>query len=260
MTDSAVKAEVLRSFHVPGSPLILTNVWDVASALAVAEAQGTRALATASHSISNSRGVPDGEGMTIDEALSVAKSIIDAVDLPVSVDFERGYGRSPDEIEANILRLIETGAAGLNLEDSSGPNPGEVFDFADQVSRVEAVRKAADRTGVPIVLNARVDVLRRGGEWSDAIQRANAYLQAGADVAFVLGLDDEALVARAVDEIDGPVATIVKTGSVPIARLAELGIARISVGPGAQAYAYRQLAHLAGTLNDRGEYPDELTF
>ena len=260
MTDAAVQAELLRSFHVPGAPLILTNVWDGASAVAVAEAGGTRAIATASHSISNRLGVPDGEGMTLDQALEAAKAVTDAVDLPVSVDFERGYAKDPDGVEANVRRLIEAGAAGLNIEDSFGSGPGEVFPVKEQVARLRAVKLASEEGGVPLSINARVDVLRRGGSFKEAIERANAYLHAGADSAFVLGLDTEELVERAVDAIHGPVATIVKYGSVPIDRLAALGIARISVGPGSGGFDLEGLARLAATLNARGDYPPELTY
>ena len=103
-------------------------------------------------------------------------------------------------------------------------------------------------------------MLRRGGSFKEAIERANAYLDAGGDSAFILGLDTEELVERAVDAVDGPVATIVKYGSVPITRLAALGIARISVGPGSGGFDPAGLARLAETLNAHGAYPPELTF
>jgi 2-methylisocitrate lyase-like PEP mutase family enzyme len=260
MTDAAVKAELLRSFHVPGSPLILTNVWDAESARVVAAANGTRALATASHTISDRHGVPDGEGLSLDQALAAAAAITEAVAMPVSVDFERGYAKDPDALAENVRRLIEVGAAGLNIEDSYGSGAGEVYSLDDQVARVAAVRKASENGGVPLSINARVDVLRRGGTFEEAIERANAYLEAGGDSAFVLGLDTEAQVEQAVDAIDGPVATVVKFGSIPIARLVELGIARISVGPGSGKFSLEALGKLAETLNARGEYPPELTY
>jgi 2-methylisocitrate lyase-like PEP mutase family enzyme len=255
-----VKAELLRSFHVPGSPLILTNVWDADSARVVAGVEGTRAIATASHTISDRHGVPDGEGLSVDQALAAAAEVIAAVTLPVSVDFERGYAKDPDGVEANVRRLIELDASGLNIEDSYGSGPGEVYSLDEQVARIEAVRKAAENGGIPLSINARVDVLRRGGTWEEAVERANAYLEAGGDSAFVLGLDTEDQVERMVDAVDGPVATVVKYGSVPITRLADLGIARISVGPGSGKFDLEGLAKLTETLNSRGEYPPELTF
>jgi len=204
--------------------------------------------------------VPDGEGLSLDQALAAAAAVTEAVAMPVSVDFERGYAKEPDAVADNVRRLIDVGAAGLNIEDSYGSGAGEVYSLDDQVARVAAVRKASENAGVPLSINARVDVLRRGGTFEEAIERANAYLEAGGDSAFVLGLDTEALVEQAVDAIDGPVATVVKYGSVPIARLVELGIARISVGPGSGKFSLEALGKLAETLNARGEYPPELTF
>jgi 2-methylisocitrate lyase-like PEP mutase family enzyme len=256
MNTDAARADLLRSLHVPGDPLIVTNVWDAASARAVASAAGVQALATASHSISEARGVPDGEGLTVDEALDAAGIIVRAVDLPVSVDFERGYSPDAAGVEANARRLAETGAAGLNIEDSLDGSTMRAL--AEQVERVAAVRAGGDAAGVPLVINARVDALRRGETIDEAIGRANAYLAAGGDVAFMLGLDTADLVARAVAEIDGPVSVIAKAGYLPLAQLADLGIARVSFGNGPHSLTLHHLTAAAEVLTARGEYPAEL--
>jgi 2-methylisocitrate lyase-like PEP mutase family enzyme len=258
MNTDAARADLLRSLHIPGDPLIVTNVWDAASARAVASAAGVQALATASHSISEARGVSDGEGLTVDQALDAAAIIVRAVDLPVSVDFERGYAQDAAGVEANVRRLAEAGAAGLNLEDSL--DGSTMRPSAEQVERVAAVRAGADAAGVPLVINARVDSLRRGETIGEAIDRANAYLAAGGDAAFVLGLDTAELVARAVAEIDGPVSVIAKAGYLPLAQLADLGVARVSFGPGSQALTLHHLTAAAEAVTARGEYPAELTF
>jgi 2-methylisocitrate lyase-like PEP mutase family enzyme len=258
MTSTADKAALLRSLHVPGDPLIVTNVWDAASARAVAGSPGVKALATASHAISHSRGVDDGEGLTLDQALDAAAIITGAVDLPVSVDFERGYADDATGVGANITRLIAAGAAGLNLEDSLAD--GGMRRLPEQVERIRAVRAAADAAGVPLALNARVDAIRRGESFEIAIERANAYLAAGGDSIFMLGLDTADEVARAVAEVDGPLAVIAYHGYLPLAQLADLGVARISVGPGAQALAMTHLANAAAVLTARGEYPAELAW
>ena len=258
MTSTAAKADLLRSLHVPGDPLVVTNVWDAASARAVASVPGVRALATASHAISEARGVSDGEGLTVDEALDAARIITGSVDLPVSVDFERGYASDAAGVQANARRLADAGAAGLNLEDSL---PGDAMRPLDeQLDRIRAVRAGGDAAGVPLSINARVDSLRRGETFEQAVERANAYLSAGGDSVFVIGLGTEELVRRAVAEIGGPVAVIAWHGYLPIAQLADLGIARISVGPGAQALAMTHLARAAATLTARGDYPAELSF
>ncbi len=258
MNTNTARADLLRSLHVPGDPLIVTNVWDAASARAVAAAAGVQALATASHSISEARGVPDGEGLTVDEALDAAGVIVRSVDLPVSVDFERGYAADATGVHANVRRLAETGAAGLNLEDSLDGTTMRAL--AEQVERLSAARAGANAAGVPLVINARVDSLRRGETIDDAIGRANAYLEAGGDAAFVLGLDTPDLVARAVAEIDGPVAVIAKAGYLPLAQLADLGVARVSFGPGPQVLTLHHLTAAAEVLTARGDYPAELTF
>lgn len=257
-SSGADKAALLRSLHVPGDPLIVTNVWDAASARAVAAAPGVRALATASHAISEARGVDDGEGLTVDEALDAAGIITRAVEIPVSVDFERGYSADAAGVEANVRRLAEAGAAGLNVEDSVAG--GAMRPLAEQLERIAAVRAGAAAAGVPLALNARVDSLRRGENFGQALERANAYLAAGGDSVFVLGLDTAADVARAVAEIDGPVAVIVYHGYLPLAQLADLGVARVSVGPGAQALTLRHLRAAAEVLTARGDYPAELAF
>ena len=258
--DTAAKADLLLSLHVPGTPLIVTNVWDAVTARIVAAAPGVTALATASHAVSFARGVADGEGLTVDEALDAARVVVSAVDLPVSVDFERGYSADVPGLEANIARLVAAGAAGLNLEDSTGPAAGELRDADEAAERVDAVRRAADAAGVHLVINARVDALARGGSFDDAVARANAYLAAGADAAFVLGLGTEQLVERAVAEIDGRVSVIAYPGAVPLRRLADLGVARVSFGPGPLGLALAHLQAAAAQLTALGDYPAELGF
>ncbi|AMM19213.1 PEP phosphonomutase [Frondihabitans sp. PAMC 28766] len=259
--STAEKAETLRSLHVPGDPLIVTNVWDSITARIVAGAPGVRALATASHSISEAHGVEDGEGLDVDDALAAAQLIVRSVDLPVSVDFEKGYAQDAAGTLDNVWRLIEVGAAGLNIEDSLGQAKAPLYDIDTQVSKIAAARQAGDRAGVPIVINARVDSLAGDpSSWADAVTRANAYLAAGADCAFVLGLSTEDHVARAIDEIDGKVSVIAGANSVPLARLAELGISRVSFGPAIMGLTLSHLQDAAAGLTARGTYPAELGF
>jgi 2-methylisocitrate lyase-like PEP mutase family enzyme len=261
MTTQIEKADLLRSLHVPGDPLILTNVWDAISATTVARTPGVRALASASHSVSNARGYEDGEGIPLDEALDSVRRIVAAVDLPVTADFEKGYADDADGVRASVARLItETGAVGINIEDSVGAEKAPTFPLDVAAGRVAAARAAATDTGVPIVINARVDTLAGGGEWSDAVARANAYLEAGADVIFFLGLSTEELVARAIAEVDGKVSVIGHPGAVPLARLAELGVSRVSFGPFALGSALANLRRTAETVTARGDYPEDLGF
>lgn len=260
MTTTAEKAALLDSLHVPGNPLILTNVWDALSARAVAGASGVRAIASASHSVSYTRGFDDGEGMSFDQALEAARSIISAVDLPVSIDLERGYTKNLARLRDNTKQIIAAGAAGINFEDSSGLERAPMMPLEEQVHRIRTIRTAADDSGVPLVINARVDSLVRGGDWDDALARANAYLGAGASVVFLLGLRLEEEIARAVDEVDGRVSTMSGPDSIPLARLAELGVSRVSFGPHTLGLALAHLQAAAAHLTALGDYPEELGF
>jgi 2-methylisocitrate lyase-like PEP mutase family enzyme len=258
MTTQVDKAELLRSLHVPGDPLIVTNVWDAVTARLVGGVPGVKAIASASHSVSYAHGVPDGEGLSVDEALAAARLIVDAVELPVTIDFEKAYARDAAGVENNVGRLIETGAVGLNLEDSI--DGSRLFPVEVAAERVSAARRAAVASGIPLVMNARVDALVRGSDWDDMVSRANAYLAAGADCAFVLGLRIEDDVKRALAAIDGKVSVIAGATSVPLTRLAELGVCRVSFGPGMLGLALSHLRDATEQLTSRGEYPAELDF
>ena len=260
MTNYATQAELLRSLHVPGTPLIVTNVWDAITAKIVAGAPGVKALATASHAVSFAHGVHDGEGLTVEQAIAAAGVIVSSVGIPVSIDFEKGYSSDAAGVQRNVESLIVVGAAGINIEDSVGQAKAPLFDLDTAVSRVAAARAAGDATGVPIVINARVDTLAGGGHWDDAITRANAYLAAGADCIFVLGLGDEAKVARALAEIHGKVSVISNPTSVPLRKLAELGVSRVSFGPGVLGLTLAHLRATATQLTALGDYPGELGF
>ena len=258
--STAAKAELLRSLHVPGDPLIVTNVWDAVTARIVAGAPGVKALATASHAVSFAHGVEDGEGLSVDQAIAVAKLVVNAVDIPVSVDFEKGYSPDAAGVQRNVENLIAAGAAGLNIEDSIGKDKSPNFSIEDATARVAAAHAAGVATGVPISINARVDVLAGGGEWDDAVARANSYLEAGADSIFFLGLGTEELVARAIDEVHGRISVIAYPGAVPLKKLAELGVSRVSFGPFVLGLTLSHLQDTATQLTALGEYPDELGF
>ena len=153
MSSPKEKAESFRALHVPGQPLVLFNIWDPGSAKAVA-AGGARAIATGSWSVANANGYVDGERMPLDLAIDNLLRIVLAVDLPVSVDVESGYGRTPDAVGQTIDRTIKAGAIGCNLEDSF-PEDGRLREIVDQVKRIEHARKSADAGNVAYFINAR---------------------------------------------------------------------------------------------------------
>ena len=261
MTSTAEKAAALTALHVPGDPLIVVNVWDAMTARIVARTPGVRALATASHSVAFSLGVDDGEGMSVDMALAAAGRITASTDLPVSVDFERGYAPDAAGVRENVARLIEAGAAGLNIEDSLAGATSARRPIAQAAERVAAARAAADAAGVPLAINARTDTLAGSPDnWSEALDRAHAYVDAGATSIFMLGLNTEQKVADAVAAVRAPIAVFAHPGYLSLSRLAELGVGRISFGPQILGLTLQHLAGAAAQLTARGEYPAELGY
>ena len=224
----AAKAEHLRGLHVPGRPLVLPNAWDAASARAV-EAAGFLAVATASTAVAESLGYRDGEGTPVNEMFAAVARVVQAVAVPVTADIEAGYGLPAAELAD---RLLATGAVGCNLEDTDH-RTGGLVDAEFQANRIAELRGAA---GVPIVINARVDVhIRKVGppeqRLSEAIRRARLYLAAGADCVYPIGVADEPTIAALVAGVGGPLSVYAQPSAPPLARLAELGVARVSYGP-----------------------------
>src|SRR6478609_1041612 len=249
------KAEELRRLHAAPEPLVLVNAWDAASAKTVAGTPGCRAIATASWSIAAARGFPDGEAIDLDAMLDAVRIVAEAVDLPVTADLERGYG----DAGATIARALEAGAVGCNLEDSDGV--GGLVGVEDHVAAVAAARAAGEQAGIPLVINARTDVFLTGANDMDqAVERARAYLAAGADCAFVPGVRDVATLEQLVIRIRGPVSVMGGAGSPPLAELARIGIARVSYGPGPLGVAMAALRSAAETLLAGGDPPAELAF
>jgi 2-methylisocitrate lyase-like PEP mutase family enzyme len=237
MSNQKEKAEYFRTLHVPGQPLVLFNIWDPGSAKAVAAA-GARAIATGSWSVANANGYADGERVPLDFAIDNLARIVRTVTLPVTVDIESGYGRSGDAAGQTIERTIQAGAIGCNLEDSF-PENGALREIAEQVERIRQARKAADRENASYFINARTDVFFQapGGVHddavlSDAVERARAYAEAGANGLFAPGLTDEALIGRLARESPLPLNIMVGEKTPSLSRLAQLGVARVSHGPG----------------------------
>ena len=248
MTDQVTKATTFKALHVPGNPLVLFNVWDAGSAKAVA-ASGAKALATGSWSVAAAHGFDDGEHMPLDLAVANLEHIVAATDLPVTIDLEGGYGADPGEVGATIARAVQAGAIGCNLED--GFRESTLRDAADQAARLRGARAAAERLNVPFFLNARTDVFlissadQHEGLVATTLERGRAYADAGADGFFVPGLADERLIARVVEGSPLPVNIMTSAKTPPAARLAELGVARISHGPGPYRMAMKALEDAA---------------
>jgi 2-methylisocitrate lyase-like PEP mutase family enzyme len=216
--------------------LVLPNAWDIASARVFAVLPGCRAIATSSAAVARSLGWEDGEQAPLEEMLRVVERIVAAVDVPVTADLEAGYGDPPRTAAA----ALAGGAAGMNLEDSRG---GALLSPAEQEEIIRAVRAAAPE----FVLNARVDVFLAGdGDVTEAIERGNAYLAAGADCVYPIGAPFDVVGALA-DGIDGPVNVLVSPHDPPLAELERLGVARVTFGTGLASVALDQAALLAAS-------------
>jgi 2-methylisocitrate lyase-like PEP mutase family enzyme len=231
-------ATTLRDLHVPGTPVVLPNAWDAASARMVEDA-GFPAVATSSFATATILGYDDGEQAPVDDVLAAAARITRAVSVPVTVDFERGYRLAPAEL---VERFAAAGVVGLNLEDSD-PGTGAMIDPGEQADFLAAIR-AADPD---LVVNARIDTfLRRDGSPEEqlrtATDRATRYLAAGADCVYPIGTGDPDTIRALTKEIPGPVNIGYGPGSNSLSDLAALGAARITFGPMLQRHLYSKLA------------------
>ena len=227
----ASKYETFAALHVPGDPVILYNIWDAGSALAVVAA-GAKALATGSHPVADANGWADGQNVPIDFALANARRIVESVDVPLTVDFEGAYSVDPEEGGRNVARLAETGAVGCNFEDQVIGGEG-VHPLDLQVSRVGGIRRAV---GDQFFINARTDLFLKTQTYDDAlvdqvIERGKAFADAGASGFFVPRLGDPRQIERVVKEVPLPLNVIAYPGAPDKRLWAEAGVARISHGP-----------------------------
>jgi 2-methylisocitrate lyase-like PEP mutase family enzyme len=239
-------AHRLRDLHRIGHPLLLVNVWDAATARAVAAA-GSVAVATSSVAMAAARAGSDNN-RDRKVAFAQLRQISAAVDVPVTADLEGGYDLAPDDL---VDALLEAGAVGCNIEDTDHATGGGLLDANERAAYLMAIRAAADRCGVPIVLNARIDaIIRRpqrdaAAAMEEVLRRARLYLDAGADCVYPISLRDPALVAQLVKELDRPVNVNL---SDPLAALADAGAARISLGGGVHNWMMGELERRAGRL------------
>jgi 2-methylisocitrate lyase-like PEP mutase family enzyme len=250
MSLQADRAKTFSDLHVPGKPVVLFNAWDAGSARAV-EAAGAKAIATGSWSVAAAHGYEDGEKLPLELALANLARIVAAVKLPVSLDFETGYGATAEAVGESVARAIAAGAIGFNIEDRV-IGGHELRSIEDQSARLRAARRAADASGVPVYLNARTDVFLKADRSAHdrnllaaALERAAAYSAAGASGLFVPGLIDETLIGELCARSPLPVNAFAMAGSPTARRLAELGAARISHGPGPYRLAMKQIEEAA---------------
>ena len=255
-------AQTFRVRHNDGPIIVLPNAFDPGSARLFARHDPV-AVGTSSGGLAWAAGYPDGEQISREEMLEAIARIVRAVDVGVSADIEAGYGDRPEDAAATAAGVIDSGAIGLNLEDAgnrNGPRAGALLEPEHAAAKVAAVREVADREDIELVINARTDVFLLGaGEDDDeriamAAERANAYLDAGADCVFVPGATTRETIKALVDSVRGPLNIYALPGVPDVPELGRLGVARLSVGGGPYQACLALLDEIADSLLLQGSY------
>jgi 2-methylisocitrate lyase-like PEP mutase family enzyme len=252
------KARALLSLHRRGDTLVLLNVWDPIGAR-ILEKKGYSAVATASAALSASLGYQDGEKIRRSTAIDLIARVARSVAIPVTADIEMGYGKSLAELEETVEQVIESEAVGLNLEDSLKTRGRRTLRaLAEQCRRIAKVRQVAERKGVPLVINARVDayfcLLTKEDATEEAAVRAKAYSEAGADCIYPIGPGDEATIRILRGRIKGPINILASPSAAPLSVLRELGVNRVSFGPFVFRSVLRKFVEISEAVIANADY------
>jgi len=251
-------AEDFRKLHRAPPILLLPNSWDPMSAR-IFEAAGFPAAATTSGGLAWALGYQDGEKAPWPEVVAATHRIAEAIRVPLTADIETGYGATPDALARSVTDIIGAGAVGVNLEDGT-PNPQEpVRTIDDAAARIRAARAAASAAGVPVVINARVDLyLKHVGDeatrFTETVRRAEAYLAAGADCIFVFAVADINLIKKLTAAIKAPVNVVGRAGGPGLKALEAAGVARVSIASGASMVVMSTIQRIAEELHQKGEF------
>lgn len=256
------KAERFLKYHHDKDILVLLNSWDIGSSKLI-EACGYKAIATTSMGIAASLGYPDCQVIQLSEMIDAITGIVKAVQVPVSVDVEAGYGNNLDEIIASVRKIIATGVVGINIEDSIELNPN-LIDEMEFCERISAIRALSDSMGFHLVINARTDSFYTSlgtprEKLSESIRRGNKYREAGADCIFVQPVWDKETISTLVRAIDAPVNILanptIGTGLPPSVReLQDLSVARLSLGSSLMKATLALIKKVADELSGTGTY------
>ena len=257
MRSQKDKAEDFRGLHHGKRILILPNAWDVPSAR-VFENEGFPAVATSSAGLMVSLGYPDGEVIGRNEFVSAVERIAKVVSVPLSVDIVAGFGKTTEEVVATVKAILRAGGIGINIEDFAHSSK-KLFPVERQVENVKAIRRLSDTVGVPLVINARTDALRFASgddeaKFDEAVRRAIAYRDAGADCVYPMGLTKAVSIKRFVKELDFPINVMVRKGLPAVNELERLGVARVSFGPSASYAAMGLLKRASKEALEKGTY------
>jgi 2-methylisocitrate lyase-like PEP mutase family enzyme len=255
--EQAAKAEAFRAMHLGPRLLLLANAWDAMSARLIAEA-GFPAIATTSGGVAWALGYADGEAAPWDEIVAATGRMARAVTVPVTADIEAGFGDTPEAVGRSIGQIIGAGAVGVNLEDGMrGAVP--IRTVEDAAARIRAAREAARAAGVPIVINARTDLYIKhigdeANRFEEAVVRSRAYLAAGADCFYPIGLRDPATIGRLTKAVGAPVNINVRAGHPSVPELEALGVRRASTATAVTLVAADLIRNIARGLLETGRF------
>jgi 2-methylisocitrate lyase-like PEP mutase family enzyme len=254
----AALAEAFRRRHLAPPLLLLPNAWDALSAR-LFEAAGFEAAATTSGGVAWALGYPDGEKAPWPEVVAATARIARAVRVPVTADIEGGYGDTPGAVAAHVGEIIAAGAVGINIEDGTAQGEMPIRDIEDAAARIRAARQAATAAGVPLVINARIDLWSKqigdeASRFAEAVRRAKAYREAGADCVYPIGLTDMQTVVALVKAVPAPVNIIGRAGMPPAADWERIGVARISTATGPVLAAMTSARTIAEDLRATGTF------
>lgn len=254
------KADLFLKYHLDKEILVLLNSWDIGTSKLI-EACSYKAIATTSMGIAASLGYPDCQVIKLSEMIGAIKGIVNAVRVPVTVDIEAGYGNNLDEIIESVKKIIATGIAGINIEDSIDLSPA-LIDELEFCERISAIRALSDSLGFHLVINARTDSFYTSSgtlkeKLTESIKRGNKYHEAGADCIFVQPVSDKEIISALVNEINAPInillnPTIGSGATTSINELQDLGVARVSFGSGLMKATLALIKKVADEISEKG--------
>jgi len=253
------RIESFRHLHRPNHTFVLPNAWDAATAR-VFEQAGFPAIGTTSAGVAAALGYADGQHIPADLMLQAIERIVEATTVPVTADLEAGYGTTIKEVLATVKKAADSGIAGFNLEDAAlVQGTPQLADVSFQREKIAAIREYLLAEKLPLVLNARTDVFILGQEppeqcLQQAVQRANAYRDAGADCLFFPGVSESSLIKTLVEEVHGPINILATATTPPVADLQRLGVTRVSLGSGPMRASLALTRQIAQEVREKGTY------
>ncbi|HEX5017129.1 MAG TPA: isocitrate lyase/phosphoenolpyruvate mutase family protein [Actinomycetes bacterium] len=247
------RIEAFRNLHSSGC-FVMPNPWDVGSAQAL-EQLGFKALATTSAGFAWTLGRAD-DAVDVEPVLEHLRAVVDAVTVPVNADFQGGFAIDPDHVATNVKRAVDTGIAGLSIEDWSGSDAEPLLELDLAVRRIEAARRAIDETGTQVVLTGRTEGFVRGRpDIDEATLRLRAYAEAGADCLYAPRIETAEQVAAVVSAVSPkPVNLLINSPFMTVEQATQMGVRRVSVGGTLARVAWQGFLRAAQEIADTGSF------